>query len=116
MSKEKPDMINSPPHYTTNGMECIDVSEHMPFCVGNAFKYVWRYKKKNGVEDLKKALWYLRREISRDQKTEPTWIIGTSDGFGDDHRGLTLLSIYFGNFSAAIVRIEKMITKIEHET
>ena len=59
------DAVNHPSHYTSGGIECIDAMESAFgkeavywFCVCNAFKYVWRHKKKNGVEDLKKAQWY----------------------------------------------------------
>jgi hypothetical protein len=50
-------------------VECIVVTEHMNFCRGNAMKYLWRAGEKGGpeqeVEDLKKARWYLDREIGR---------------------------------------------------
>jgi len=47
------------------GIECIEVTEHMNFNLGNAMKYIWRTDHKNGVEDLKKAVWYINREIAR---------------------------------------------------
>jgi hypothetical protein len=62
------DPVNHPPHYGTHpsGIECIDVVEHLNFCLGNAIKYIWRCEDKgNPVEDLKKARWYLDREIER---------------------------------------------------
>jgi hypothetical protein len=62
------DSVNHPKHYTTHpsGVECIQVTEHMGFCLGNAIKYVWRADSKgNAVEDLRKAAWYLRREIAK---------------------------------------------------
>lgn len=62
------DMVNHPPHYTghPSGVECITVTEHMGFCLGNAVKYIWRADLKNdAVEDLEKARWYLDREIQR---------------------------------------------------
>lgn len=66
---KKPDLINHPPHYTNHpsGVECIQIVEHMNFCLGNAMKYIWRAGLKNGdsTEDLKKAVWYLNREIER---------------------------------------------------
>lgn len=66
----KPDMVNHPPHYlaSPSGVECIQVTEHLNFCVGNAVKYLWRCDHKNGVEDLKKAAWYIEREIKRREK------------------------------------------------
>lgn len=62
------DPVNHPQHYTSHpsGVECIQVTEHMNFCRGNAIKYIWRAGEKgNEVEDLKKARWYLDREIAR---------------------------------------------------
>jgi hypothetical protein len=65
------DMVNHPPHYKEHpsGVECIQVTEHMNFCLGNCVKYIWRAGKKgNTIEDLKKARWYLDREIQRLEK------------------------------------------------
>jgi hypothetical protein len=68
---EEVDNVNSPKHYNAHpsGVECIVVTEHMNFCRGNAMKYLWRAGEKGGpeqeVEDLKKARWYLDREIGR---------------------------------------------------
>lgn len=62
------DPVNHPPHYTQHpsGIECIDIVEHMNFNRGNAIKYCWRAGEKGDeIEDLKKAIWYLNREISR---------------------------------------------------
>lgn len=63
---------SSPPHYDSHpaGVKCIDVTEHMNFNLGNAVKYLWRCGNKPGeseVDDLKKARWYIDREISRVQ-------------------------------------------------
>ena len=63
------DRVNSPPHYNNGGMECIDyiqqqLSEHFSsYCQGNVIKYLHRWRYKNGVEDLKKAEWYLKAMI-----------------------------------------------------
>lgn len=66
----KPDPVNRPAHYTSGGIECIDAMQAAfgaevvkGFCLCNAFKYLWRHRNKNGVEDLKKARWYLNRLI-----------------------------------------------------
>jgi hypothetical protein len=62
------DNVNHPKHYTNHpsGVECIEVTEHMNFCVGNAIKYLWRAGLKGEqVEDLRKARWYIDREIAR---------------------------------------------------
>lgn len=64
--------IDHPPHYNAHpsGVECIDIVEHFNFNVGNAIKYIWRagLKSENRVEDLKKAAWYIQREIARMEK------------------------------------------------
>ena len=66
----KPDMVNNPAHYRNHpsGVECITITEHMNFCLGNAIKYLWRADLKNGLEDLEKARWYINREIERRKK------------------------------------------------
>lgn len=66
------DAINHPPHYTSHpsGIECIQVAEHMTFCLGNAIKYIWRAGHKGDkIEDLRKARFYIEREIARLEKT-----------------------------------------------
>jgi hypothetical protein len=62
--------VNHPSHYNKiQGVECIDVVEQMSFSLGNAVKYIWRCEEKgNKVQDLKKAIWYLNREISKTLK------------------------------------------------
>mgnify|MGYP003512457546 CR=1 FL=1 len=65
--KDMYDPVNQPKHYTKHpsGVECIQITEHMNFLLGNAMKYIWRADLKNGVEDLQKAVWYINREISK---------------------------------------------------
>lgn len=64
----EPDMVNEPPHYRwlPMGIEAIDITELFNFNLGNALKYVLRSKHKGQeIEDLKKARWYIDREIKR---------------------------------------------------
>ena len=67
--KEQMDMVNSPPHYNQAGIECIDAIRaatgdgYEYYLQGNIIKYLWRYRYKNGAQDLKKAQWYLDRLI-----------------------------------------------------
>lgn len=65
--KANHDPVKAPLHYRSHpsGIECIQVTEYMGFCLGNAIKYIWRADLKGGVEDLHKAVWYLTREIDR---------------------------------------------------
>jgi sRNA-binding protein len=69
---KKNDPVNNPKHYTEHpsGVECIDVTEHMCFNLGNAMKYIWRCDlKADAIEDLEKTVWYVEREIAK-RKTE----------------------------------------------
>lgn len=69
------DMVNAPDHYRghASGVECIEITENMPFSAGNSLKYVFRRNDKwNTLEDCRKALWYLRRHIERG--LESVWL------------------------------------------
>lgn len=62
------DNVNSPAHYTQHpsGVECIQITEHMGFNLGNAVKYIWRADlKHDAIEDLQKARWYIDRELKK---------------------------------------------------
>lgn len=68
------DMVNHPAHYETGKFECIDVMLETQgkeavqnFCIRNAFKYLYRCKRKNGLEDIKKANWYLNKFIELEE-------------------------------------------------
>lgn len=72
---EEPDVINHPSHYESGRFECIDVMEETQgteavkdFCLCNAFKYLYRHKNKNGLEDVKKANWYLNKYIELSER------------------------------------------------
>ena len=68
---EQHDPVNKPKHYTEHpsGIECIQITEHENFCLGNAIKYIWRAGRKlDAIEDLQKAIWYVQREINRLEK------------------------------------------------
>lgn len=79
----KPDLVNHPPHYGAHpsGVDCIEIVEWMNFNLGNAVKYIWRHDEKgNPIQDLKKAQWYIAREIERLEKVAdatPSNIPGT---------------------------------------
>ena len=68
------EMVNHPPHYNQKGIECIDAIEAATddgfeyYLQGNIMKYIWRYRYKNGVQDLEKAKWYLNRLIAIETK------------------------------------------------
>lgn len=67
------DPVHSPKHYTAHpsGIECIEITRHHSFAIGSAIKYLWRQGLKDqnpAVQDLEKAIWYIRDEINRIQK------------------------------------------------
>ena len=70
------DNVNHPSHYTQGGIECIEALEAATVnmkgieavCTANAIKYLWRWKEKNGKEDLKKAIWYIKKLIEEQAK------------------------------------------------
>ena len=72
------DMVNHPSHYTQGGIECIDALKAATIsktgieavCTANAIKYLWRYEEKNGIEDVKKARWYIDRLIKELEEKE----------------------------------------------
>ena len=68
------DNVNHPSHYELDEFECIDVmmatqgAEAVKnFCICNAFKYIYRHRRKNGTEDIKKAIWYLQKYIELEE-------------------------------------------------
>lgn len=70
------DNVNHPAHYETGKFECIDVMLETQgveavkdFCVCNAFKYLYRHGRKNGAEDIKKAIWYLNKWVELDDNS-----------------------------------------------
>ena len=70
------DNVHHPSHYETGKFECIEVMMETQgveaveaFCVCNAFKYLYRHKNKNEVEDIKKAVWYLKKFIELEEGT-----------------------------------------------
>ena len=76
---EKPDNVHSPAHYCQGGIECIKAieasmspEEFQGYCKGNVMKYIWRFREKNGLEDLKKAQVYLGWMIESKEKQEKT--------------------------------------------
>ena len=72
------DMVNHPSHYTQGSIECIDALKAATVsktgieavCTANAIKYLWRYEEKNGIEDVKKARWYIDRLIKELEEKE----------------------------------------------
>ena len=70
MTKHNTDPVNHPAHYVSDpsGIECIEITRHRNFNIGNAQKYLWRAGLKDTdthIQDLEKAIWYIRDEIKR---------------------------------------------------
>ena len=70
-----PDVVNHPSHYETARFECIDVMIETQgveavkhFCLCNAFKYLYRHNRKNGLEDIRKAQWYINKYIELEEQ------------------------------------------------
>ena len=76
MSENKFDPVSKPAHYNQGGVECIDALKAATInltgidavCTANAIKYLWRWKQKNGVQDLEKAVWYIERLINENKQ------------------------------------------------
>ena len=79
--EDQEDAVNHPSHYTQGEVECIDAIASAcinkqgieAVCVANVIKYIWRYERKNGIEDVKKAQWYLQKliqELEKQQKEQ----------------------------------------------
>ena len=71
------DNVNHPSHYETGKFECIEVMQEVfgteavqNFCVCNAFKYLYRHRRKNGKEDIEKARWYINKHLALEEKDE----------------------------------------------
>lgn len=86
------DNVNHPSHYTQGGIECIDALKAATVgktgieavCVANAIKYLWRYEEKNGLEDVKKAQWYINRLIQElEEKKKNNTFYDPDDVVGD---------------------------------
>lgn len=86
------DNVNNPTHYTQGEIECIDCIKAATvnkvgieaFCVGNAIKYLFRYENKNGLEDIRKAQWYINRLIQElEEKKENNTFYDPDDVVGD---------------------------------
>jgi hypothetical protein len=105
------DQVNHPAHYNAHpsGVECITVTEHMSFNLGNAVKYIWRagLKAEDPVTDLRKAAWYVQREIARLEDTAartsaPPAVPATSEEIRDAlERFLALASTTKTEFAVA---------------
>ena len=76
--ENKPDMVSHPKHYTQGDIECIDALKAATVgkrgieavCVANVIKYLWRYEEKNGIEDVRKAKWYIERLLKELEESQ----------------------------------------------
>lgn len=116
-----PDIINHPPHYAglPASVECIDITRHLPFSLGNAVKYLWRAGKKGGskhkqAEDLRKAVWYIRDFIDHPIKFDSSAAIAVASLIKVDQQDDCMWSIINStNLLYLIMSIDKDIASIE---
>lgn len=124
---DKPDdMVHQPPHYSSDvlGFECIDAARWMPFCTGNAFKYVFRAKSKgNTVQDLEKARVYLEWAIeyedtpcifARNRKLQELYMEHLQMSSTNTLQARILRHIIMGRFESAIHGVDRWINFIRN--
>ena len=76
--ENNPDMVSHPKHYAQGDIECIDALKAATVgkrgieavCVANVIKYLWRYEEKNGIEDVRKAKWYIERLLKELEESQ----------------------------------------------
>jgi hypothetical protein len=122
------DPVSHPSHYTSSesGVECIEITQHQAFCVGNAVKYVWRAGEKDKakhVEDLQKAIWYLDRQIETHRYALSTYpkswyanmckVVLSLEPFSNIEE--FFMAIYSQDLPAAIEAIELEIVRLKNE-
>lgn len=126
------DAVNNPSHYTTHpsGVECIVLAEAMSFNLGNALKYVWRagLKSETPIEDLRKAVWYVTREMARTdrqydrRRTSPVHpFVGRVVHASDDALTANAISALWtatcfdrdGELDAALVAVMRLLARAE---
>jgi hypothetical protein len=98
------ELVNHPAHYNSSptGVEAIDFLEHMTFNGGNAAKYIYRHLEKGSpIPDLRKARWYIERELRRDRVTIPTSILEKLSAHESDPIVRTVLLLIRGELLEA---------------
>lgn len=80
--------VEHPKHYNSGNIECIEAmldtfgnEAVSSFCICNAFKYLWRHKHKNGIEDIKKAKWYLNKYLDINDNSNQLKLKFTTSNF-----------------------------------
>jgi hypothetical protein len=118
---KKENNINHPKHYNSKKVECIEISEQMNFCLGNAFKYLYRYEDKGKpIEDLEKAIWYLKRGLEDNCNKNYYNNLSKINKIIEDVKSdfISKAMKYIGNndLNKAIKSIKKEIKKLKGET
>lgn len=111
--------VNHPAHYNAGGIECIDALEAATiglegieaFCTANAIKYLWRWKRKNGEEDLQKAIWYINRIIDRAGKL-PEERKGLFNMTENKHGFMPKQEITIGGIAFAIIQTARKLGEV----
>lgn len=108
------DPVNNPSHYNSrsDGMECIELVEMLPFCEGNAIKYIWRCDHKGArAQDLAKARWYIERARdngSADYKCDMRTLGRASGGFDDMRIGAAISAVATRQWAFALKCIDDL--------
>jgi hypothetical protein len=111
------DSVNHPKHYVSHpsGIEAIELCEHLDFCLGNAVKYLFRAGLKDPVlQDLQKAAWYLRRELSHGT---PCWtrVQRAYEVIKAEPEGSVLRDVLQHLLLADMPRIDLALARVERE-
>lgn len=107
------DNVNHPAHYETGKFECIEVMLEtqgveavLNFCQCNAFKYLYRAKRKNGLEDMKKAVWYLNKYIElKEGHMLGSYTVAGKNKHDDVPDGMAMLAEFAQSLSGARVEV-----------
>lgn len=112
--------VDHPPHYNTRSVECIEVVEHLPFCTGNAIKYLWRAGAKGDrLEDLLKARWYAKRAATGSPHIRERGMKAAQHAFARVEREFdpvtrsAIVCLISGLDESAVIDIEELIRQTD---
>ncbi len=118
-----PDIINHPPHYAglPASVECIDITRHLPFALGNAVKYLWRAGKKGGskhkeAEDLRKAAWYIRDYVDHPVAYDGAAAKAVAELIDESEQPHLKMIVQSTGLLLIIMEIEQAAAKVEAST
>lgn len=121
------DPVNKPAHYTTHpsNVECVEITEHLPYCLGAAIKYIFRGGNKDIapiLQDLEKARWYIQRQMNWEEREEITptpnpyvWKLATkyADHEQEEWRGVIIENLVRGDYLLALAVLNDVIADVK---